>query len=97
MVEVEHRVDDLQAVAAKRRAGLGEVDERVHHLGHLGLGRAVAEVHLDRDAEILEVRLGDARELGGDAAAGRDVPRTVTDDSCGTASTMLTKPVPVLA
>ena len=54
----QQRVQDAEPVLAQRRAGLGQVDDRVDDVGHLGLGRAVGR-HDDRlDAVLVEEPLG---------------------------------------
>ncbi len=62
----EQRVQDAQAVAVQRGAGLGEVDDRVDDVGHLGLGRTVGRDHDRLNPARFQVPAGQRRELGRD-------------------------------
>ena len=65
----EDRVDDAEVVRAERAPRLREVDDRVHELRRLHLGRAPAELDVGLDVVLLEVVLDDADRLGRDALA----------------------------
>ena len=66
----QHGVDDLEARGAQRPAGLGDLDDRVGDVGHLGLGGAVREGHLGVDAVLVEVAAGQLGVLGVDPDPG---------------------------
>ena len=54
----EDGVDDAQAGGAQRPAGLGDVDDAVGDVGHLGLTGAVGQADVGGDAACGEVAAG---------------------------------------
>ena len=69
----EQRADDPQPGRGQGPAGLGEIDHRVHDVGHLGLGGPVAQGDAGLDPGVGEEAAGQLGVLGGHPDAGGQV------------------------
>ena len=68
-VRFQQRGDDAQVIGAQAGAGLGDVHDGVHQIGHLHLRRAPTELDLRRDAVPFEITARQPDGLRGDALA----------------------------
>ena len=69
----EDGLDDAQAGSAQGRPGLGDLDDDVDDVGHLGLGGAVGQLDAGVDAALLEEAAGEIGILGGDSYSSRKI------------------------